>query len=317
MNIVVLDGQALNPGDLSWKPFEKIGKVTVYKNTKPSDVVVRCKDADAIIINKTLITKDVMTSLPCLKYIGVCATGYNVIDIEDAKMKGITVCNVPDYSTVSVAQLVFAHLLNIANRVGYYATENKKGRWCNSEDFCYMDFPSMELAGKIFGIIGFGHIGQAVANIAISFGMKVLVYTSKSQENLPKGIIKSGFEDLLKASDVLSLHCPLTKENRNMINKGSLSKMKSTAVLINTARGPLVNEQDVADALNTGHLAAYGADVLSVEPPTSMNPILAAKNSYITPHIAWATYEARQRLMDICLKNLESFAKGTPQNQVF
>ena len=316
MKIVVLDGYGLNPGDLSWKGMEALGELTVYDRTSPSKLMERSEGAEALITNKTLITAENMEVLPDLKYIGVLATGYNVVDIEAAKARGIVVTNIPAYSTSSVAQMVFAHILNITQRVGHYAEENSKGRWTNNADFCYWDTDLVELDGKKMGIVGFGNIGQATARIAQAFGMEVLLYTSKEQSALPRGMRKVALDELFAESDVISLHCPLTPDTKEMVNAERLKLMKPGAILVNTGRGPLVNEQDLADALNEGRIAAAGLDVLSVEPANADNPLLGAKNCFITPHIAWATKEARTRLMQIAVQNLKSYQEGYIINNV-
>ena len=316
MKIVVLDGYGLNPGDLSWKGMEALGELTVYDRTSPSELMERSEGAEALITNKTLITAENMEALPDLKYIGVLATGYNVVDIEAAKARGIVVTNIPAYSTSSVAQMVFAHILNITQRVGHYAEENSKGRWTNNADFCYWDTDLVELDGKKMGIVGFGNIGQATARIAQAFGMEVLLYTSKEQSALPQGMRKVALDELFAESDVISLHCPLTPETKEMVNAERLKLMKPGAILVNTGRGPLVNEQDLADALNEGRIAAAGLDVLSIEPANADNPLLGAKNCFITPHIAWATKEARTRLMQIAVQNLKSYQEGYIINNV-
>ena len=316
MKIIVLDGYGLNPGDLTWKGFEELGELTVYDRTFPSELLERAAGAEALVTNKTLITSENMDALPDLKYIGVLATGYNVVDIDAAKARGIVVTNIPAYSTASVAQMVFAHILNITQRVGYYADENKQGRWTKNADFCYWDTHLVELQGKKMGIVGFGNIGQATARIAQAFGMEVCVYSSKPQFALPSGIKKMELDELFEECDVVSLHCPLTPDTKEMVNAERLSKMKPNAILINTGRGPLINEQDLADALNEGKIAAAGLDVLSVEPSVEGNPLLGARNCFITPHIAWATLEARTRLMDIAVQNLKSYQKGQIVNNV-
>ncbi len=316
MNIVVLDGYCLNPGDLSWNGMEELGNVTVYDRTSVSEFHERAVGADALITNKTLITADDMNALPDLKYIGVLATGYNVVDVDAAKAKGIVVTNIPAYSTNSVAQMVFAHLLNITQRVGHYASKNREGAWTESADFSYWDTNLIELSDKWMGIVGFGNIGQATARIALSFGMKVGVFTSKAQSELPGGVKKMDMDELFSTSDVLSLHCPLTPATKELVNVDRLKQMKSSAILINTGRGPLINEQDLADALNEGVIAAAGLDVLSVEPSLADNPLLKARNCFITPHIAWATKEARTRLMQIAVANLKGFKEGNVVNNV-
>lgn len=316
MNIVVLDGYCLNPGDLSWKDMEKLGTLTVYDRTSPDELIERAVNAEILITNKTLLTADDMSALPLLKYIGVLATGYNVVDINAAKERGIVVTNIPAYSTSSVAQMVFAHLLNITQRVEHYTCKNRQGAWAENADFCYWDTPLMELQDKWMGIVGYGNIGQATARIALSFGMKVGVFTSKKQSELPEGIVKMEIDELFRTCDVVSLHCPLTPSTKELVNANRLKTMKPTAILVNTGRGPLINEQDLADALNEGVIAAAGLDVLSVEPPTADNPLLTARNCFITPHIAWATKEARIRLMQIAVANLKGFLEGNVINNV-
>lgn len=316
MKIVVLDGYGLNPGDLSWESMQALGELEVFDRTSPAELHQRASDAEALITNKTIISAEDMKALPQLKYIGVLATGYNVVDVEAAKAYGIVVTNIPAYSTRSVAQMVFAHLLNITQRVGHYADENIKGRWTNNADFCYWDTPLVELDGKKIGIIGYGNIGQAVAAIATALGMKVYVYSSKPQFLLPQGVQRMSIDEIFQECDVVSLHCPLTDDTKGMVNSTRLNSMKSSAILINTGRGPLVNEQDLADALNNGVIAAAGLDVLSTEPPRKDNPLLTAKNCFITPHIAWATKEARIRLMNIAVNNLKSYIGGSIINNV-
>lgn len=310
MKIIVLDGYGLNPGDLNWKGFEELGELTVYDRTLPSELMERAAGAEILVTNKTLITAENIEALPDLKYIGVLATGYNVVDIDAAKNRGIVVTNIPAYSTASVAQMVFAHVLNITQRVDYYANENRQGRWTKNADFCYWDTPLVELEGKKMGVVGLGNIGLATARIAQAFGMEVYVYTSKPQFALPSGMKKVELDELFAECDVVSLHCPLTPDTKEMVNAERLGKMKTSAILINTGRGSLVNEQDLADALNEGKIAAAGLDVLSVEPSVEGNPLLSARNCYITPHIAWATLEARTRLMEIAVQNLKSYLEG-------
>ena len=315
MKIVILDGYSANPGDLSWQPLEQIGELTVYDRTKPEDTIERAKDAEIILTNKVLIKRPEIEQLPKLKYIGVLATGYNVVDVEAAHEHGIIVTNVPAYSTESVAQMVFAHLLTVTNRTEHYAILNRAGKWTASPDFCYWDTPLTELAGKTFGIVGLGNIGQRVAAIANAFAMNVIAYTSKSADKLPSYIRKKTIEELLAESDVLSLHCPLTPETKHLINRQALKLMKPSAILINTGRGPLINDDDVAEALNSHRLSAFCADVLTEEPPKA-NPLLQCENAFITPHIAWATNEARIRLIDVAINNVRAFIEGKPQNIV-
>jgi glycerate dehydrogenase len=316
MKIVILDGYGLNPGDLSWDAFQSLGDCTVYDRTAPADLLARAEGADALITNKTTLNAKQLAALPTLKYIGVLATGYNVVDIEAAHRHGIVVTNIPAYSTDSVAQMVFAHLLHITQRVGHYAQQNAQGRWASNADFCYWDYPLIELAGKTLGIVGYGHTGQATARIAQAFGMKVQVFTSKPQATLPAGITKCTLDDVFRRSDVVSLHCPLTPDTAHLVNAKRLAQMKSTAILINTGRGPLVDEQALAEALQEGRLLAAGLDVLSTEPPAKDNPLFKVKNCFITPHIAWATLEARTRLMEIAVENLRAFQMGEERNRV-
>lgn len=316
MKIVELDGYAANPGDLSWEPLKELGELTVYDRTPASLVVERAKDADIILINKVIISDEVLSQLPRLKYIGVLATGYNVVDVKAATKRGIVVTNIPAYSTESVAQMTFAHILNITNRIGHYARQSREGRWSSNPDFCYWDTQLWELSGKTIGIVGLGNIGMRVATIARYFGMDVFAFTSKNSADLPEGIQKTTLDGLFAVSDIVTLHCPLTADTRHLINRESLEKMKEGSILINTGRGPLVDEQAVAEALASGHLGGYGADVMIDEPPSPNNPLLAQRNAFITPHIAWATREARQRLMDICVRNVKAFIEGKRLNAV-
>ena len=316
MKIVILDGYTANPGDLSWQALEEIGTLTVYDRTNPEETVARAKDAEVVLTNKVLMRRQEIEQLPCLKYIGVLATGYNVVDLEAAHERGIIVTNVPAYSTESVAQMVFSHLLTVTNRTEHYAVQNRAGKWTESPDFSYSDTLLTELAGKTFGIVGLGSIGQRVAAIAHAFAMNVVAYTSKSADQLPSYIGKRTLDELLVESDVLSMHCPLTADTQHLINRETLQKMKPTAILINTGRGPLVNDQDVADALNGNRLRAFCADVLTQEPPKADNPLLKCENAYITPHIAWASCEARVRLLDVAIGNVRAFAQGKPRNVV-
>ncbi len=315
MNIVVLDGHAANPGDLSWEPFREFGSLTVYPRTPLEQLFERAKDADIILTNKIPFSREIIAGLPRLKFIGILATGFNTIDIAAAREHGVIVANIPSYSTDSVAQMVFALVLNVCNRTDHYAVATRSGRWSQNPDFCYWDTPLTELAGKTFGIYGLGNIGMRVAGIAQAFGMRVIAVTSKPQSLLGK-IEKVSFEELLSQSDVLSLHCPLTAETKALINSDSLTQMKPSAILVNTGRGPLVDEQAVAAALRQNCLQAYVADVMEQEPPAADNPLLDLPNAYLTPHIAWATYEARQRLMAIAVENVRSFVQGSPVNVV-
>ena len=316
MNIVILDAFTANPGDLSWAELERLGSVTVYDRTAAADTVTRCFDADIVLTNKVCLGRQEVERLPRLKYIGVLATGYNVVDIAAASQRGIVVTNVPAYSTDSVAQMVFAHLLTVTNRAEHYARQVRQGRWSTSTDFCFWDSPLTELSGKTFGIVGLGHIGQQVARIAQGFGMHVVASTSKSAGQLPPGVGKAALGELFSLSDVLSLHCPLTVDTRHLVNARTLAMMKPSAILINTGRGPLVDECATAEALSQGRLAAYCADVLTEEPPRSGSPLMACPNAFITPHIAWATLEARQRLIAVATDNVQAFLSGRGQNVV-
>ncbi|MBQ4277310.1 MAG: D-2-hydroxyacid dehydrogenase [Bacteroidaceae bacterium] len=314
MKIVILDAHTVNPGDLSWHQLESLGELKVYARTNPDEVVERCTGAEAVLTNKVVLDADILNQLPRLEYIGVLATGYNVVDLEAATRQSIVVTNIPAYSTQSVAQMVWAHILNIVNRVDYYARANRDGRWSKSADFCYFDFPHTELAGKTIGIIGLGNIGMAVAHIALAFGMKVVAYTSKS--SLPDGIRSVSIDSVFSQSNIVSLHCPLTADTLHLVDERRLSLMQHDAILINTGRGPLVDDIALIHALNEGRLAAYGADVLTKEPAETDNPLIHATNAFFTPHIAWATTEARQRLVNICAANLRAFIEGKPLNQV-
>lgn len=317
MNIVVLDGFTMNPGDLSWNELAELGSLKVYDRTSAGQVLERAKDAEAILTNKTVIDAASLRSLPKLKYVGVLATGYNVVDINVARELGIVVTNIPAYSTESVAQMVFAHILNITHRVGRYSDEARSGVWSRQADFSYTNSPLMELCGKKIGIVGFGNTGSATARIAVAFGMEVLAYTSKPQSALPAGVTKAdSIDDIFRMSDIVSLHCPLNKETSEIANAAHLSLMKKSAILINTGRGGLVNEQDLADALRENRIKAAGLDVMVNEPPREDNPLLKLDNCFITPHIAWATYEARVRLMNQTVKNLRSFIEGNIINNV-
>lgn len=316
MKIVVLDGYGVNPGDLSWKKLEELGELTVYERTAPEDVLTRTEDAEIVLTNKVVLSAEVLEKLPKLKYIGVLATGYNVVDTEAARAQGVAVTNIPAYSTDSVVQMTFAHILNITNCVAHYARENREGKWARSKDFCYWDTPLLELSGLTLGVVGLGNIGMKVARVARTLGMEVYAATSKSSSSLPEGIQKTTFKGLLGVCDILTLHCPLTPDTRELVNAKTLGMMKRGAVVINTGRGPLVNEDDVAEALRSGQLAAYGADVMCQEPPREDNPLLAEPNAFITPHVAWATIDARRRLMKIAADNIKAFVEGKPVNVV-
>lgn len=317
MKIVNLDGYTTNPGDLSWEQFKKYGDLTVYDRTPPELVIERAKDAEILIVNKTPIDADLLKQLPKLKYIGLQSTGYNIVDCKTARELGVTVCNIPAYSTSAVAQLVFAFILQVANQVTLHSDAVHNDEWCACPDFCFWKTPLTELDGKTIGIIGFGSIGNRVAKIAEVFGMNVLIFTPN--EKPLDGLATAKFVDfdtLLADSDVITCHCPLTDKTQGLINKEALSKMKKSAIFINTSRGPVIDDQALADALNNGEIAAAGLDVLQVEPPKADNPLLTAKNCYITPHIAWAAYETRARLMTILEENLKAFLDGKPQNVV-
>lgn len=312
MKICILDGYSLNPGDLDWSPVERLGDVTLFDRTPADKIVERAADADIVLTNKVPFSADTLRQLPRLRFICVLATGYNIIDTEAAARQGVVVANIPAYSTMSVAQMAFAHILNITNHVASYAREVADGKWTNCPDFCFWDSALTELAGKTMGIVGLGSTGMATARIAVAMGMKVVAMTSKSADTLPEGITPAPLDDVLASADVVSLHCPLTPSTRHLINAASIAKMKPSAILINTGRGPLVDEQAVADALNGGRLAAFGADVLSQEPPRGDNPLLSARNCFLTPHIAWATLEARTRLMSTATENVRQFIAGEP-----
>jgi glycerate dehydrogenase len=316
MKIVILDGYTVNPGDLSWKGLSRLGQVTIHDRTAPHEKLARTAGAEAIFTNKVIIDEQVIASNPQLKYIGVLATGYNVVDLEAASEAGITVTNIPSYSTDSVAQLVFSHILNIVNQVGLHATEVRNGAWSKSADFSFCLTPQIELAGKTLGIIGFGKIGQRVADLGKAFGMKIIFYNRSVKAGLSPDYTQVKLEELLKASDIISINCPLTEENREFINRETIGLMKKQAILINSGRGPLINENDLAEALNNEKIFAAGLDVLSEEPPHKNNPLLKARNCFITPHIAWATAEARQRLLFLAISNLEAYLNGKPQNVV-
>lgn len=317
MKIVVLDGFTMNPGDLSWGELDKLGTLKVYDRTSPEQLLERTADAEAVLTNKTVINASALRNMPKLKYVGVLATGYNVVDIAVAKELGIVVTNIPAYSTESVAQMVFAHILNITHSVGCYAQEAHAGVWSRQADFSYTNSPLMELYGKRIGIIGLGNTGSATARIAKAFGMEVLAYTSKPQSALPEGVNKAtSVEDIFSNSDIVSLHCPLNDKTAEIVNARHLSLMKESAILINTGRGGLVNENDLAEALKAHRIKAAGLDVMVNEPPMENNPLLGLDNCFITPHIAWATYEARTRLMNQTVMNLKSFIEGKTINNV-
>lgn len=317
MKLVVLDGYTLNPGDLSWSALEQLAEVTVYDRTESAQILKRAAGAELLLTNKTPLSAETIGQLPLLKYIGVLATGYNIVDVQAAKQRNVTVTNIPTYGTSSVAQMVFALLLELCQNVGAHNAAVKKGDWTRNPDWCFWLTPLMELSGKVMGIVGFGRIGRQVARIAEAMGMEVIYFDSfppASMEGLKAK--PADLQDLFRRADVVSLHCPLTPETQGLISKKQIAEMKPTAFLINTSRGPLVVDKDLADALNAGRLAGAGLDVLSVEPPPADNPLLSAKNCILTPHIAWATKEARSRLMDLGIKNLAAFLSGQELNVI-
>ena len=311
MKIVVLDGYAANPGDLSWAPLEALGELTVYDRTPADQIAARIADAELVLTNKAVLSRELIAGAKKLKYIGVLATGYNVVDVAAAAELGVVVTNIPAYSTDSVAQLVFALLLEICHNVGHHSQAVHAGRWSANADFCFWDTPLIELAGKTMGIVGYGRIGHKVAEIARCFGMNVIAWTRTPRD--PECV---SLDELLARSDVISLHCPLFPETKNLINRDTIAKMKDGVILINTSRGPVVNDADLRAALESGKVYAAGADVSTVEPIPADSPLLGAKNMFLTPHIAWATFEARERLMDIAVKNVEAFLSGAPVNTV-
>jgi len=317
LKIIVLDGYTLNPGDLSWEGFEKLGDLTVYERTPADQIIPRIMDAEAVITNKTPITRETLDACPGIRYIGVLATGYNIVDVGAAAARGIPVTNIPTYGTAAVAQFAIALLLEICHHVGEHGERVKNGEWTRCPDFCFWTSPLVELSGKVLGIIGFGRIGRAVAKIAVALGMKALAFDTYQDLSCETDDIRyTSLDVLLAESDVISLHCPLTPENTGMINAASIAKMKDGAILINTSRGLLINEADLAAALRSGKLAGAAVDVVSGEPIRADNPLLSAPNIIITPHIAWAPKESRERLMDIAVRNLKSFLDGTVENAV-
>ncbi|MBN2133197.1 MAG: D-2-hydroxyacid dehydrogenase [Sedimentisphaerales bacterium] len=315
MQIVVLDGYTLNPGDLSWKDLDALGPCTIHDRTPEDLVVSRARDAGIVLTNKTILSASVIEALPQLRYIAVLATGYNVVDVGAARQRGIPVSNVPTYGTDSVAQMVLAHLLNLTQHVAEHAKSAGAGRWSANPDFCYWDYPLAELCGLTLGIVGFGRIGQATARLARAFGMKVIYHDIRQDVSAAEARAVD-LDTLFGESDVVSLHCPLTEANRELVNERRLNLMKRCAFLINTSRGPLVDERALAEALNSGRIAGAGLDVLSEEPPAADHPLLGAKNCYVTPHIAWATRAARARLLQTTVENVAAFLNGTPQNVV-
>jgi len=311
---VVLDGYTLNPGDLSWENIASLGQIKLYDRTPVEQIVERCKEADIVLTNKVPFTEATLAQLPRLKMIAVTATGYNIIDIETARAKNIIVCNVPAYGTASVAQHTFALLLELTNRVGQHARSVSEGKWLRSEDWCFTEGPIIELEGKTIGIVGYGNIGQRVGLIAQAFGMKVIYYSPMIKPWTPDE--PADLPTLFSTSDVVTLHCPLTPANHEFVNKDLLQGMKPSAFLINTARGQLIQEQDLADALNEGRLAGAALDVLSKEPPSADNPLLTARNCLLTPHNAWISREARTRILEITTANIRAFLDGQPVNRV-
>ena len=316
MKIVILDGHAVNPGDLSWDFLNQFGDVTVYERTQSDEVAARIGDADIVLTNKSPINEEILNACPNIKLVCVLATGYNVVDCEATKMRGIPVCNVPDYGTAAVAQFTFALLLDLCHKVAHHAQTVRDGKWCDCPDFCYWDTPQMELAGKTLGIIGFGRIGRAVGKIANAFGMKVIAYNrSQCEEGKAIGSYVN-LEKLLTSADIISLHCPLTAENTGMINSDAIAKMKDGAILINTARGPLVDESAVTAALESGKLRGFACDVISAEPMKENNPLKNAPNCIVTPHMAWAPIESRMRIQDCTQRSIQAFLDGHPINTV-
>jgi glycerate dehydrogenase len=316
MRIVVLDGYTLNPGDQSWDKFQTLGEFVVHDRTPVEQTVEFARGFDILLTNKAPVTREMIEQLPDLKYIGLLATGYNVVDVKAAAERGIPVTNVPEYGTYSVAQMVFSHLLNLCQHVAEHSGSVRQGKWTQSQDFCFWDYPLIELSGLTMGIVGLGRIGSTAAGMARSFGMSVLAHDPKPPARIPTGVTLTDLETLFRQSDVVSLHCPLTENNREFVNAALLKKMKPSAFLINTSRGQLINEAELADALNTGVIAGAGLDVLAIEPPDAANPLLSAKNCYITPHISWATRAARIRLMGMVFENVEAFIKGKSVNVV-
>ena len=316
MNIVILDGYTLNPGDQNWAPVNALGKVTVYDRSSPDQIIERAIDADAVLVNKVILNESVLSQLPKLRYIGVCATGYNNININSTNKYGIVVTNVKAYGPASVAQHTFALLLALVNHIELHSQSVRNGDWAASEDFCYWKTPLVELAGKTIGLVGLGDIGSQVAKIASAFGMKVIAYRKNPEQTHNTDIEMVSMKTLFKQSDVISLHCPLTEETKDLINAERLLWMKPTAYLLNTGRGPLINEEDLANALKNKTIAGAGLDVLSCEPPRTDNPLITAPNCVITPHIAWASFEARKRLLQMVADNLSAFMEGEATNVV-
>ncbi|MBL9169035.1 MAG: D-2-hydroxyacid dehydrogenase [Verrucomicrobiales bacterium] len=316
MKMVILDGFTLNPGDQSWKALEALGECQLYPRTSASQVVERCAGFDILITNKVPISREALSQLPELKYIGVTATGYNIVDVVAARERGVCVTNVPIYGTRSVAQFTFALILELAHHVGAHAVAVSAGEWARCPDFSFWKTPQVELEGRTLGIVGWGRIGRAVGSLAAAFGMRVMVATRHAGQNLEGGAISVSLETLFRESDVVTLHCPLTDSTRNLVNRERLSLMKPGAWLINTSRGPLVDEEALAHALNEGQLGAAALDVLAMEPPRADHPLFQARNCFITPHMAWATLAARRRLMDTVVENVRAFLAGAPRNVV-
>jgi glycerate dehydrogenase len=316
LNAVILDGYTENPGDLSWEAIEKYVNLTVYPRTEKELVVERAKDADILIVNKVALTEEIISQLPKLRFVSTLATGFNQIDGKALRERDIPLSNIPAYSTNAVAQMVFAFILELTNRTAEYTKDVKSGTWSDCPDFCYWNTPLYELDGKTLGIVGFGKIGSRVAEIGKAFGMKVLAYTPSGKKDGFDDVTFTTLDDVVKNSDYISVHCPLTEATNGLINKEFIEKMKDNSYVINTSRGPVANEKDIADALNSGRLTGYGTDVLSTEPPKKDNPLLSAKNCLITPHIAWAAYETRLRLMGILEENVKGFLESNPINVV-
>jgi len=316
MNIVVLDGYTLNPGDLSWDRLRELGTCTIHDRTSAEEILPRSRGAEALLTNKTPLGAEVLGRLPDLRYIGVLATGYNIVDVAAAAARGVVVTNVPAYGTMSVAQVVFAHLFNLTHRAAQHADAVRSGRWSSNRDFCFWDGPLVEVSGMTLGIVGLGRIGTAVARAGAAFGMEVIAADPSNGEGFPPGVRPASADDVFRESDVVSLHCPLSAATRGLVNGARISLMKRTAYLINTSRGPLIDEQALADALNSGAIAGAGLDVLSVEPPPPTHPLLTARNCFITPHYAWASTAARRRLLEEVTENLRAFQKGERRNVV-
>lgn len=317
MKAVILDGYTTNPGDLSWEWLENECELTVFDRTADEDIIPRCKGCDIIITNKTPLSKQTLEQLPECKFIALLSTGYNIIDCEYAASRGIPVSNIPAYSTAAVAQLTFAFILELCNKVAIHNTEVKQGRWSECKDFCFWKTPLQELYGKTFGIFGYGSIGRTVAGIAKAFGMNVVAHTANPDKYMnEKDVRFVSLDEMLKCSDIVSMHCPLTPKTQGIVNEEFIGKMKKTAYLINTSRGPVLDEEDVANALKSGRIAGAGVDVLSTEPPKADNPLLSCENCLITPHIAWAAFETRERLISILKENIFAFLDGKPINTV-